>query len=65
MLLRFDHRLIRIKRIQCLMLIENLLKVKVEYDIGKDRYILILGILINFVDLHMKSGVKIEHKLFF
>jgi hypothetical protein len=47
-----------------MMQIENLLGVKHEFDIEGDRYILILGILMNFIDLRMNSGVKIEHRLF-
>ena len=63
MLLQFDLRLIHIDKLQGLMLIEDLLEAKMEYDIGKGRYIPILDILMNFIDLHMKSGVKIEYNL--
>ena len=44
---------------------ENQSEVKHEFDIGGDKYILILDILISIIDLHMKNGVIIEHKLKF
>ena len=56
---------IKIMWIQCMMQMENQSEVKHEFDIGGDKYILILDILISIIDLHMKNGVIIEHKLKF